>query len=498
MDLKLNWNMLMVILGGFVTMKWVLKSINMWYYEKYKLGGDKKYSLLPPGDMGWPLIGNMWSFLLAFKSSNPDSFISSFVTRFGQIGLYKTFMFGHPSVIVTTPEACKRALTDDEDFKPGWPSSTLKLIGRKSFIGITYEEHKRLRKLTAAPVNGHEALSMYTKYIEEIVISSLEKWSSMGKIEFLTEMRRLTFKIIMYIFLSSESEHVMEALEREYTTLNYGVRAMAINIPGFAYYKALKARKKLVAIFQSIVDERRDRRRKNPTGEKKDMMDILLDEQDEKGRKLNDEEIIDVLVMYLNAGHESSGHITMWATLLLQKHPEFFKRAKAEQEEIVMNRPPGQVGLTLKETRKMEYLSKVIDETLRLVTFSFVVFREAKRDVRLCGYTIPKGWKLLLWFRSVHLDPEIYPSPKEFNPSRWDELTPKAGTFLPFGGGSRMCPGNDLAKLEISIFLHYFLLNYELERENNACPVMNLPHSRPKDNCLGRVRRVSPYGVNDK
>lgn len=36
------------------------------------------------------------------------------------------------------------------------------------------------------------------------------------------------------------------------------------------------------------------------------------------------------------------------------------------------------------------------------------------------GYTIPKGWKVLVWFRSVHLDPEIYVNPKEFNPSRWD------------------------------------------------------------------------------
>jgi cytochrome P450 len=36
----------------------------------------------------------------------------------------------------------------------------------------------------------------------------------------------------------------------------------------------------------------------------------------------------------------------------------------------------------------------------------------------------------------------------------------KAGTFLPFGVGSRLCPGADLAKLEISIFLHHFLLNY--------------------------------------
>jgi len=36
------------------------------------------------------------------------------------------------------------------------------------------------------------------------------------------------------------------------------------------------------------------------------------------------------------------------------------------------------------------------------------------------GYTIPKGWKVLAWFRTIHLDPEVYPNPKEFNPSRWD------------------------------------------------------------------------------
>lgn len=483
--------MMVTILCVILGLRWVLSSVNVWYYEKIKLGDDKKIRLsLPPGDLGWPFIGTMWSFLRAFKSSNPDSFISSFVSRFGRTGVYKTLMFGSPSVIVTTPEACRRVLNDDEAFKPGWPASTMQLIGKKSFIGISYEEHKLLRKLTAAPVNGHEALSMYIKYIEENVISALEKWASMGQIEFLTQLRKLTFRIIMYIFLNSESEPVMDALEKEYTTLNYGVRAMTINLPGFAYHKALKARKKLVAIFQSIVDERRGRREKRGSGEKKDMMDILLQVEDENGRKLNDEEIIDVLVMYLNAGHESSGHITMWATYFLQKHPEVFKRAKAEQEAIVKNRSSDQKGVTLKEIRQMDYLSKVIDETLRLVTFSFVVFREAKEDVVVHGYTIPKGWKVLVWFRSVHLDPEIYNDPMEFNPSRWDGLTPKAGTFLPFGGGSRLCPGNDLAKLEISIFLHYFLLDYELERENPSCPLMYLPHCRPKDNCLGRVKKV--------
>ena len=151
-------------------------------------------------------------------------------------------MFGSPSIICTVPETCKRVLTDDDAFKPGWPLATVELIGRKSFVAISFEEHKRLRKLTAAPINGHEALSLYISYIEEIVISSLEKLATMGQIEFLTQLRKITFRIIMLIFLSTETESVMAALEREYTELNYGVRAMAINIPGFAYHKALKVR----------------------------------------------------------------------------------------------------------------------------------------------------------------------------------------------------------------------------------------------------------------
>ncbi|KAL1535847.1 Ent-kaurenoic acid oxidase 1 [Salvia divinorum] len=440
--------------------------------------------------MGWPFFGNMFSFNKAFNSSNPDSFLSNFVNRFGRTGMYKAYMYGNPSIIVTSPEACRKVLTDDGAFRPGWPTSTLILMGRKSFANIFYNDHKWLRKLTAAPINGFEALTMYTKYIEENVVTALDSWADMGQIEFLTELRRLTFKIIMHIFLSSEGYHVREALEKDYTLLNYGVRAMTINLPGFAYYNALKARKNLVAVLQRVVTRRRAQKRENPSCPNKDMMDNHLDAADENGRRLDDEEIVDILIMYLNAGHESSGHTTMWAALFLQQNPRTFEKAKAEQEETVRNRPTGQKGLTLEEIREMVYLHKVIDETLRVVTFSLSVFREAKKDVKVCGYTIPKGWKALVWFRSIHYDPETWPEPKKFNPSR-DNFKPKAGNFMPFGGGSRLCPGNDLAKLEIAVFLHYFLLNYELERDNPDSPVMFLPHTRPKDNCLGRIRRVS-------
>ncbi|GFQ08557.1 ent-kaurenoic acid oxidase 1 [Phtheirospermum japonicum] len=305
----------------------MLRNVNSWVYER-NLSEKIRYNL-PPGDFGWPFIGVMWPFLRAFKSTNPDSFIATFVKRFGQTGVYKAHMFGNPSVVVTSAEACKKVLTDDEGFNPGWPTATVNLIGRKSFVGIYDEEHKWLRKLTAAPVNGFEALTVYMKYIEENVIVTLDKWADMGQIELLTELRRLTFKIIMHIFLSSESEHVREALEREYTMLNHEVRAMAINIPGFVYYNALKARKNLVSVLQAVVTKRREQRRlSGPSAKKADMMDALLDAEDENGKTLSDEEIIDILVMYLNAGHESSGHTTMWAALYLHKNPDAFKRAK--------------------------------------------------------------------------------------------------------------------------------------------------------------------------
>ncbi|GKC80569.1 Ent-kaurenoic acid oxidase 1 isoform X1, partial [Tanacetum coccineum] len=213
--------------------------------------------------------------------------------RFGPNGVYKSFMFGKPSIIVTVPEACRKVMCDDEAFQPGWPISTLELIGRKSFVSIGYEDHKRLRKITASPVNGHEALSVYMRYIETNVVETLDKWSKMGRIEFLTQLRKLTFKIIMHIFLSSEGESVREALEKEYTTLNYGVRAQAINLPGFVYHKALKARKNLVAILQAIVTERRKIREETKGMAKQDMLDNLLDTRDDHGIKLTDEEIID-------------------------------------------------------------------------------------------------------------------------------------------------------------------------------------------------------------
>ncbi|KAB2067192.1 hypothetical protein ES319_A09G210200v1 [Gossypium barbadense] len=138
----------------------------------------------------------------------------------------------------------------------------------------------------------------------------------------------------------------------------------------------------------------------------------------------------------------------------------------------------------------MKYLSKVIDETLRIRTNIFSIFREAKNETYLNGYQIPQGWKVLVWTSAVHMDPEIYPNPKEFLLSIWNDFIPKAGAFLPFSTGSSTCPRADLAKLEVTIFLHYFLLNYKLVQLNPGGPVNYFPSLDPADNCLAKIIKI--------
>jgi ent-kaurenoic acid hydroxylase len=56
-----------------------VRTAHAWYWTA-SLGGERRRRL-PPGDMGWPLVGGMWAFLRAFKSGKPDAFIDSFRRR---------------------------------------------------------------------------------------------------------------------------------------------------------------------------------------------------------------------------------------------------------------------------------------------------------------------------------------------------------------------------------------------------------------------------------
>ena len=79
------------IFCGFLVLRWLLRNVNWWLYERPL--GDERQSFLPLGDMGLPIIGNMWSFLFAFKSGYPDYFMNSIVTKLVSINLFSLYSF---------------------------------------------------------------------------------------------------------------------------------------------------------------------------------------------------------------------------------------------------------------------------------------------------------------------------------------------------------------------------------------------------------------------
>lgn len=91
LDSPLWFILVAALLGGYAFVFGFLRRVNEWYYAG-RLG--KMQHPLPPGDMGWPFLGNMLTFLKAFKS-DPDSFIHDLVSRSLE------FLFTHLSLSLT-------------------------------------------------------------------------------------------------------------------------------------------------------------------------------------------------------------------------------------------------------------------------------------------------------------------------------------------------------------------------------------------------------------
>jgi ent-kaurenoic acid hydroxylase len=144
---------------------------------------------------------------------------------------------------VCTPELCRRVLTNDDTFGLGYPKSAYLLAGRKSLHNTTPAEHRRLRRLIANPINGHQALAMYIENIEDVVINSLDEFASMNKpFEFCPEMKMVTFKVMTKIFMGSVSDSTFWTTHNLYNDFRMGLMSMAIDLPGFTFHKALKVK----------------------------------------------------------------------------------------------------------------------------------------------------------------------------------------------------------------------------------------------------------------
>ncbi|KAL7164617.1 hypothetical protein ACSBR2_040502 [Camellia fascicularis] len=409
---------------------------------KFLTSGHRKLPL-PPGSLGWPYIGETFQLY----SQNPNVFFASKVKKYGSI--LKTHILGCPCVMISSPEAAKLVLvTKAALFKPTFPASKERMLGKQAIFFHQGEYHTKLRKLVIRAFMP-EAIKNIVSDVELIAIETLK--SLEGKsITTYQEMKTYTFNVALLSIFGKDEILDREELKRCYYILEKGYNSMPINLPGTLFHKSMKARKELAQIVEKILSIRRQMKHDH-----KDLLGSFMGDQE----GLTDEQIADNIIGVIFAARDTTASVLTWIVKYLAENPSVLQAVTEEQEEIVREKRGEEKALTTADTKKMPMTSRVIQETLRVASILSFTFREAVEDVEFEGYLIPKGWKVLPLFRNIHHSPENFPEPEKFDPSRF-EVAPKPNTFMPFGNGTHSCPGNELAKVEILVLLHHLTTKY--------------------------------------
>ncbi|GMP79175.1 hypothetical protein CsSME_00034827 [Camellia sinensis var. sinensis] len=190
---------------------------------------------------------------------------------------------------------------------------------------------------------------------------------------------------------------------------------------------------------------------------------MLLAVDQENDKLMNEMEISNNVIGLLVASYDTTSiSLTMVLNFLAQL-PHIYQEVMKEQMEIAKAKGPGEL-LNWEDIEKMKYSWDVVREALRLTPPAQGSFREAKTDFTYAGFTIPKGWKTFWTVHTTHKNPQYFPEPEKFDPSRFEGSGPAPYTFVPFRGGPRMCPGKEYARLEILVFLHNVVTKFKMEK----------------------------------
>ena len=305
------------------------------------------------------------------------------------------------------------------------------------------------------PAFHRERIAGYGQVMAGYALRLLADWQEGQERDVHADMMRVTLEIILKTLFDTEVGEQSQAFGR---AMDRALGGMAGMFSGASEAQSLfnQGVEEINRFTAQVIAERRQ----NPT-DRGDLLSMLLAAQDEEGSGMSDAQLLDECKTLIMAGHETTSNTLSWAFYLLWKHPQAEARLHDELERVLGGRTP-----TLEDLEALEYTNLVIKETLRLLPAVWSVARRAAQDTEIGGYFVPEGTDLQMSQWVVHHDPRWYEQPLEFRPERWagglEKRLPKYAYF-PFGGGPRMCIGNNFALMEAPLILATIAQHYRLQ-----------------------------------
>ncbi|XP_024538364.1 cytochrome P450 90D2 [Selaginella moellendorffii] len=414
----------------------------------------RKLQRLPPGSMGWPLIGELVPYVTIVRSETPFRFTRERESKYGPV--FKTSLLTGKTVMITDVEGVKFVLHNEGVlFETGYPRSLKDVPGEHAMLFHHGDLQKRMHAMLKRFVSSTPLKKHLTREMELLTKQGMRTWSRGQRILLQDEIQRITHDFLMKQLFGLEPGKLSTTILKEFHTLMAGIIGIPMMIPGTPYFKSMKAREKLSKIIMDMVATRRAK----PDIEHKDILNALI------------EEIDNVLVNIANAENVPAVVIAL-AVKNLSETPKALEHIREENLAIRKGKDPSE-GLSWNDYMSLEFTQAVFNETLRLANGAQGVMRKALKDVEYRGYIIPKGWTVLPYFLNIHFDENMFPNSAKFHPWRWLEKNIPPSYVLPFGGGSRLCPGQELAKVQTAVFLHHLVTQFKWDAEPEK--VINFP-----------------------
>jgi cytochrome P450 len=228
--------------------------------------------------------------------------------------------------------------------------------------------------------------------------------------------------------------------------------------------------------------------RRRASQEDNDLLSMLIAAKDaDSGEYMTDQQLRDEVITLFLAGHETTANALSWTWYLLSKFPDVERKLYQELKQVLKGGVP-----TLADIPALPYTRMVIDESIRLFPPAWLISRTAREDDVVDGITIPAGSIAFLSPYVTHRHPDLWENPEGFDPERFSPTRSASRpdfAYFPFGGGPRLCIGNNFALMEAQLVLAAMVQHFQVEivpgHPIELQPSITL---RPRHGILARLR----------
>ncbi|BBN01273.1 protein MpCYP716-like21 [Marchantia polymorpha subsp. ruderalis] len=429
---------------------------------------DRVHGRLPPGSFGFPFIGESIQYYASQKDMDALGWFKKKREKYGP--LFKSRVDGFKTILLDSPGGWKFMYSefDENVIRVLYPPTVRDLTGPDSPIIKHGRVHRVYKSFLLNHFSGVDVVHRYIPTIGKVAVDHINSlWlsrSDNSEVKAQELLQEFTFSIIGILILGITDSSVLEDLRPKFEEFVNGfVRvSFRLNLPGFQYHRSMKARSQIHEILQRSLVKRRAELEEGKATSTQDYLSVMLTHSNEDGYFYRDAEIRDIMLNLLWAGFESTATTMTMMMMHISRNPQVYDELIKEHAGIASKKAEGE-ALTLQELRSMKYTWAVMQETLRVSPSSADINRVAMVDLEYKGFTIPKGYRLTAAAGQSQWNPDRFPDPTKFDPSRF---VTKTGTrsiepyiFFPFGSGLRHCPGYELARINTMTLFHHLLRN---------------------------------------